>query len=73
MLQAIARYQPPPLPSAYNWSIGRAYAVSVGTHIINGTVNYQNKDGVVLDVYLEIVAKFYKEFMMTDQQDNKVL
>ena len=24
-------------------------------------------------VYWEIVAKFYKEFTMTDQQDNKVV
>ena len=35
-------------------SIGRAHAVcaiSVGTQVINGPINYRNKDGVVLDVY----------------------
>ena len=65
-----------PLPSTYNISIERAHVVqtvSVDTLFIYGTVNYQNKDGVVLNVYWEIVAKFYREFMMNDQQDNKVL
>ena len=53
----------------HNVSIGRAHVVHavVGTGVINGTVNDQNKDGALLDGYWEIVAKFYKEFTVVDQ------
>ena len=61
-------------PYTYNLNIGTAHAVctvSFGVRFINGIASYQNKDSVVPHVYLGFVVNF-KEYMMTDQQDNKI-